>query len=406
MSSGYKAVKVSEHVYWVGAIDWGIRDFHGYETGRGSTYNAYLIEADDYILVDTVKAPFAEELISRIASVTDPSNIRYIISNHSEMDHSGSLPQVIEEVKPEKVFASPMGVKALVAHFHMDREITAVKDGESIELGGVKLTFWETRMLHWPDSMITYLADDRLLFSQDGFGMHLAAGRRFADEIPLSVRDEENARYYSNILLPYSPIVLKLLDRVAASGLDIRIVAPDHGPILRTQQDIEHALGEYARWARQEPSAKAVVVFDTMWGSTEKMGLAIGEALAEAGVDVRIMPLKSNHRSDVVTELLDSGALLVGTPTLNNGILPAVADVLTYIKGLKPRNLIGAAFGSYGWSGEGTKLVNEALEQMGVDLVQEPVRMKYVPDADAIGACRALGAGVAARLEEVVTGGS
>lgn len=406
MKGPFEAVRVSEHVYWVGAIDWGIRDFHGYETRRGSTYNAYLIEADDYILVDTVKAPFREELISRIASVTDPSNIRYIISNHSEMDHSGSLPQVIEEVKPEKVFASPMGVKALGAHFHMDREITAVKDGDSMELGGVKLAFWETRMLHWPDSMMTYLADDRLLFSQDGFGMHLAAGRRFADEIPESVRDEEGARYYSNILLPYSPIILKLLDRVAASGLDIRIVAPDHGPIMRTQEDIAHAIAKYAGWARQEPSEKALVVFDTMWGSTEKMGRAIGEALEDAGITVKVMPLKSNHRSDVITELLDAGALLVGTSTLNNGMLPTVADVLAYARGLKPRNLIGAAFGSYGWSGEGVKLVNEVLEQMGVELVQEPLNVKYVPDAEVLGTCRALGAKVAARLKEVVGGGS
>ena len=174
----------SEHVYWVGAIDWGIRDFHGYSTGRGSTYNAYLIEGDDYILMDTVKAPFADELLSRIASVTDPGNVRYLISNHSEMDHSGSLPAVLEAIEPEKVFASPMGVKALDAHFHMDREITALKDGQALNIGGVNLSFLETRMLHWPDSMVSYLAEDRLLISQDGFGMHLATSERFADEIP------------------------------------------------------------------------------------------------------------------------------------------------------------------------------------------------------------------------------
>ena len=322
------------------------------------------------------------------------------------MDHSGSLPRVIEQVKPEKVFASPMGVKALKAHFRPEMDITAVKDGESMNLGGVSLSFMETRMLHWPDSMITYVAEDRLLFSQDGFGMHLAAGRRFADEIPISVRDEENARYYANILLPYSPVVLKLLERVAASGLDIRVIAPDHGPILRTPADIEHALGEYARWAAQAPTLKAVVVFDTMWGSTERMGRAAAEALIDEGVDVKVMPLKSNHRSDVATELLDAGALLVGTATLNNGMLPAVADVLTYVKGLKPRNLVGGAFGSFGWSGEGAKHVNEVLEQMAVELVREPLSVKYVPDGIALDACRSLGAGVAARLKEVTGGGS
>ena len=251
MKSPYEAVRVSEHVYWVGAIDWGIRDFHGYNTNRGSTYNAYLIEADDYILIDTVRAPFAEELISRVSSVTDPGNIRYIISNHSEMDHSGSLPRVIEQVKPEKVFASPMGVKALKAHFRPELDITAVKDGESIRLGGVSLSFMETRMLHWPDSMITFVAEDRLLFSQDGFGMHLAAGRRFADEIPISMRDEENARYYANILLPYSPVVLKLLERVAASGLDIRRDS------ARPRADTPNACGHRARARRVCPVGSA-----------------------------------------------------------------------------------------------------------------------------------------------------
>ncbi|MCJ7652873.1 MAG: FprA family A-type flavoprotein, partial [Actinobacteria bacterium] len=233
MSGPFEAVKISDHVFWVGAIDWGIRDFHGYSTFRGSTYNAYLVVADDVILIDTVKAPFKEELLSRVSTVTAPSNIRYIISNHSEMDHSGCLPQVIAEVKPEKVFASPMGVKALEAHFHMGREITAVKDGDSLSLGGIDLSFLETRMLHWPDSMVTYFAEDKLLFSQDGFGMHLAAGERFADEIEESVMIEEGSKYFANILTPYAQLVTKLLERIGGLGIQIETICPDHGPIWR-----------------------------------------------------------------------------------------------------------------------------------------------------------------------------
>jgi flavorubredoxin len=403
MSEPFEAVKVSEHVYWVGAIDWGITDFHGYSTKRGSTYNAYLIVADDIILIDTVKAPFKAELLSRISSVTDPKNIRYIISNHSEMDHSGSLPGVIAEVQPETVFASPKGVEALGAHFHMDTEIVPVKDSNELKLGGLSLKCFETRMLHWPDSMITYVPEDKLLFSQDGFGMHLAASDRFADEIPESKILEEGTKYYANILLPYSPLILKLLERVAGLGVEIDVICPDHGPIWR--EDLGKILGLYEQWAKQEPTDKVVIVYDTMWGSTDMMARAISEGAEAEGSKVEVMSLKSHDRSEVVTELLDAGALVVGTPTINNGMFPTVADVLTYIKGLKPKNLIGAAFGSYGWSGQGSKLVNSMLEEIKVELVSEPVAAKYVPtDADLL-EFRALGSTVAKRLKEVVQGG-
>jgi flavorubredoxin len=404
MSGPFEAVKISDHVYWVGAIDWGIRDFHGYSTFRGSTYNAYLIVADDVILIDTVKAPFKDELLSRVASVTDPRNIKYIISNHSEMDHSGSLPRVIAEVEPEKVFASPNGVKALAAHFHMDREITAVKDGESLALGGVNLSFLETRMLHWPDSMVTYVAEDRLLFSQDGFGMHLATAERFADEIDECAIVEEGAKYYANILTPYSALVTKLIERVGSLGIRIDVLCPDHGPIWR--KDPGKIIGLWGKWAEQAPTMKALVVYDTMWGSTGKMARAISEGLVGGGAAASVMPLHSCHRSDVATELLEAGALLVGTPTINNNIFPTVADVLAYLRGLKFRNLVGAVFGSYGWSGEGHKLLNDELASMKVEIVADPMAVNYVPDGEALDRCRGLGLAVAEKLKEVVKGGS
>ena len=396
MKDIYSAVKVSDHVYWVGAIDWTIRDFHGYTTPHGSTYNAYLVMADEITLIDTVKAPFMDEMLSRIKSVVDPSQIKYIISNHSEMDHSGCLPQVIDLIKPEKVFASAMGTKTLREIFHNRIEISPVKDGEVLSLGNMELTFMETRMIHWPDSMFTYLGKDQLLFSQDAFGMHWATQERFADELPAAALEYEAATYYANIVLPYSPIVLKALDKLMATGWNIKIFAPDHGPVWR--KDLGEVIELYKKWASQKPIAKAVVVYATMWHSTEKMARVISEALAGAGAKVKLLSMNETHRSEVAYEVLNAGALIVGSPTLNNNILPQMADVMTYLKGLKPANLIGAAFGSYGWSGESVKDLEGLLKEMKVEIATEAVSVKNVPDSGVLEKCAELGRNIAAEL--------
>jgi len=391
------AVKVSDHVYWVGGVDWGIRDFHGYATSAGTSYNAFLIVADSVILVDTVKAPFRDEMLARIASVMDPGKIDYIISNHSEMDHSGCLPEMIERVQPKKVFASALGVKALEAHFGLT-DVTAVGDGEALSLGGVDLTFYETRMLHWPDSGFTWYPADGVLFSNDAFGMHLASTERFTDELPWPVIEGELGKYYANILLPLSKLVAKLLVRVGELALPIKLIANDHGPIWR--KDFDRLLGLYARWAEQKPTRKAVVVYDTMWGSTAKMALAVAEGLAAGGAAVKVMPLAGSHRSDVATELLDAGALVVGSPTLNRNMFPTLADLLTYLQGLAPKHLVGGAFGSYGWSSQVVKQLAAALTAMGVEVVGDGVATVYVPGDEALVNCKALGRQVAKRLEE------
>jgi flavorubredoxin len=396
MKNTFRAVRVTEDVWWVGAIDWNIRDFHGYQTRRGSTYNAYLILADKITLIDTVKAPFREEMLARIASVVDPGKIEYIVSNHSEMDHSGSLPEVIAAVNPKRVFASAVGAKTLTELFPLDREITAVQDGETLSLGNRSLTFLETRMLHWPDSMFAYLNEEQLLFSQDAFGMHLASLERFADECDPAILAYEAATYYANIILPYSPLVLKLIGKVTAAGLSFRIIAPDHGPIWR--KETGGIIGSYAKWAAQKPEAKAVVVYATMWHSTEKMARAISEGLAAGGLGVKLLSMDEVHRSDVVYELLGAGALAVGSPTLNNHLLPNMADILTYLKGLKPRNLIGAAFGSYGWSGEAVKEIEEILAEMKVEKAGEGIRVKNVPDAGVLARCYELGRTMAEKV--------
>jgi flavorubredoxin len=396
MQNIYSAVKISEHVYWVGAIDWTIRDFHGYTTPHGSTYNAYLIIADKITLIDAVKASFRDEMMARIRSVVDPSQIQYIVSNHSEQDHTGCLLDVIDVIKPEKVFASTMGKKTLKDIFHDTYEIIPVKEGETLSLGNMDLKFLETRMIHWPDSMFTYLAKDEILFSQDVFGMHLASLERFADEIPASTLEYEAATYYANIVLPYSPVVLKALDKVAATGWKIKIFAPDHGPVWR--KDLGFIIGLYKKWALQKPTAKAVVVYATMWHSTEKMAEAIAESMAQAGIRVKLISMNETHRSEVLYEVLEAGALMVGSPTLNNNILPQMADVMTYLKGLKPANLIGAAFGSYGWSGESVKDLEVMLKEMKVEIAAEAISVKHVPDSAILEKCSDLGKTIATEL--------
>ncbi|MBM3476177.1 MAG: FprA family A-type flavoprotein [Armatimonadetes bacterium] len=401
MHDALRAQQITDRVWWVGAIDWDIRDFHGYMTGRGTTWNAYLILGDEPILIDTVKPSGKAEMMARIASIIDPASIRYVISNHTEMDHSGSLPDVVRAVRPAQLFASQMGAKGLPAHFDVGMEITPVKDLETLTLGGGTLTFVETRMVHWPDSMFTYFAEDQVLFSSDGFGMHLASQQRFADELPAEVLDQEAAKYFANILLLFSPQLTKLLDKVAGLNLPLKVIAPDHGPIFR--EGLGEVIGRYARWAEQKPTMKAVVLYDSMWDSTKLMAKAIGEGLAEGGADPRLLWARGCHRSHVMGELLDAGALLVGGPTLNNGLFPTLADHLTYMKGLRPRNLVGAAFGSYGWSGEAVKLIEETLAAMDVELVQEGLRVKWVPTADDLLRSRQLGLAVAQRMHEVCT---
>ncbi len=395
---GFRAQQVADRVYWVGAIDWTVRDFHGYSTEQGTTYNAYLILAEKVTLIDTVKAPLKDELLARISSVISPQKIDYIISNHAEPDHSGALPQIIAEVKPERVFASVVGVKALEEHFHFGQQLIPVQDGDTLSLGDLTLKFMETRMLHWPDSMVTYLVEDNLLFSQDGFGMHLASGERFDDEIDEGVLYHQAAKYYANILLPYSSVVLKLLTRIEEAGLQIKFIAPDHGPIWRKNPG--QILNWYRRWAEQNPDPKVLIIYDTMWQSTDLLARAIADGVRDEGLMVRVMHLRANDRSDVMTEVLSAGAVVVGSPTLNNNVFPTVADMLTYMKGLKPKNKIGAAFGSYGWSGEAVRVIAEELKGMGMDVPFEPLKVKYVPDRLALDRAVDFGRGVARVLKE------
>ncbi len=386
-------VEISKGVYDVGVRDWNIRDFHGYSTYQGTTYNAFLIVDEKIILIDAVKKNFVDILIDNISRVVDPKKIDVVISNHTEMDHSGGLPRVMHKIGEDKpLYCSKMGQKNLSRHFRGHYNYHAVESGEELNIGDRTLTFLETRMLHWPDSMFTYLKEDKILFSSDAFGQHYAGCEKFDDEIGDAVMPHAK-KYFANILLPYSPLILKLVEQVTEMGLEFNMICPDHGILWRS--DPGKIINAYVEWSKQVPKKKVVVIYDTMWHSTEAMANAIIEGVAAEGVSVCLMHLRSWHRSDIMAELMDAAAVIVGSPTLNNGLFPTVSDMLTYMKGLKPRHKIGGAFGSYGWSGESVKLIRSELEAMDFDVIDGGPRIQYVPDQNDISACVAFGKKIA-----------
>lgn len=382
-------VEIKKDIYWVGALDWHIRDFHGYSTPKGTTYNAYLIMDEKIALFDTVKKPFLKEFMAGIRRIVDPKRIDYLVVNHVEMDHSGAVPEMIELIKPEKVICSTMGKKALIQHYHReDWPFEVVDTAKTLSLGKKSVSFLETRMIHWPDSMMSYIPEEKLLMSSDGFGQHWATSQRFDDEVDTGELMKHAAKYYANILLLYSPLVRKLLAKVADLGIEIDMIAPDHGLIWRSNPCA--VIDAYGRWSRQESTRKALIVYDTMWQATELMACAISEGLKAEGIDFKIFNLKLNHRSDIMTEVLDAGALILGSPTLNNGMMPTMADFLCYMKGLRPAGKIGAAFGSYGWSGEAVKQISEAMREMDIK-IEEGARVQYAPRKDDLDKCFDLG---------------
>ena len=396
-------IELAKGVYWVGAVDWLTRDFHGYSTNRGTTYNAYLIVDEKVTLIDTVKAGYRSDLMHRIRNIIDPKKIDYIVVNHVEMDHSGSLPQVIKDIEPEKVICSKMGHKALLKHFHNeDWPYHIVTPGEEMSLGEKTLNFLETRMLHWPDSMFTYLKEDQILFSSDAFGEHLATSERFDDEVNQDVLMFEATKYYANILTLYSPLVKKLIAKVAEMNLPLKMIAPDHGVIWRGNPG--KIIDAYSRWCVHEGNGKALIIYDTMWHSTEMMAKAIADGLQDQGIEYKLINLQVNHRSDVMTDVLESSGIILGCPTLNNGLLPRMAGFLMYMRGLRPTNKIGAAFGSYGWSGESVKLMNKSMLEMKFTMVHEGLKVQYVPEHTHLHECVELGRTVGQALNDLAAG--
>ena len=385
-----KAVEIKKNIYWVGSIDRDLKDFHGYLTQRGSTYNAYLVVDERIVLIDTVKHHSYDEMLARIKDVVDPAKIDYIISNHTEMDHSGCLPKIAKLANKAKVIASPNGEKGLGKHFEEEFNFKVVNTGDSINIGKRNLQFVLTPMVHWPDSMVTYLPEDKLLLSNDAFGQHIASSERFDDEIGLDIAIQEATKYYANIVLPFGAQVKKALD--ALSGLEIDMIAPSHGIIWR--KHFTEIIQKYKSWADNTTEEKAIIVYGTMWGSTEKVAETIYHVFIDKGIPVELLNLKNTHISDIMTQVLTAKYICVGSPTLNNAVLPTVAAFLNYMQGLGPKNRIGLSFGSYGWGGQSIGQIQEVLNSCGFQLL-DSIKVQYVPKKEAL-------AELASKLEKVI----
>ena len=375
-----KAVQVKEGIYWVGALDWHIRNFHGYTTNRGATYNAYLIIDEKITLIDTVKAPFAAEMLERISDVVDPSKIDYIVSNHVEMDHSGALPELLKVCPNATVVTSaPNGIKGLTAHYG-DYSYQAVKSGDSLNIGSRTLSFVSTPMLHWPDNMVVWCPEEKALFSNDAFGQHYCTSCRFDDETDLAVTLFEAKKYYANIVMCYGSQAAGAWKIVKELNPDM--IIPGHGVIWRSH--VADILNAYEHWSSSVPEAGALIVFDSMWHSTETMAQTIAEAFTEKGEPVKLFDLKQTHISDIVVSLLDCKYVAVGSPTLNNNMLPTVAAFLCYMKGLSPKNRQAFSFGSYGWGGQANGQIEEELKKCGFDICLETLKIQYIPSEEQL----------------------
>jgi flavorubredoxin len=371
-------MNIKSNIHWIGYIDWDLRNFHGYSTSAGSTYNAYLIIDDQPTIIDSVKHYAGDELVEKIKRLIDPGKIKYIVSNHTEMDHSGAISRLVELCPQAQVVCSPKGQEGLRRHFKQDWKFKVVNSQDTINLGKYQLQFFLTPMVHWPDSMVTYLGQEKILFSNDAFGQHYAGFNRYVDQVGQDIIFREAAKYYANIVMPYGAQVLKALE--ALSGLTIEMICPSHGLIWRQKDDIAKILKLYKEWAEYKSENKAVIVYDTMWHSTQKIAKKLYDLLDARQIPVQLMNLQNTHISDIVTQIMLSRMVLAGSPMLNNHILPTMASLLTYIKGLKPKNRYAFTFGSYGWSKLGFKELEDNLQEAGMELLEPGRYFQYVPD--------------------------
>ena len=380
----------------MGAVDWDIRNFHGYLTHMGTTYNSYLLVSDKIALVDTVKAPFYDTWVSHIKQYVDPKKIDYIISNHAEPDHSGSLSRFYKEEAPQaQVLATERGI-GIITKYYGELPITSTKEMPELSLGGKTLNFVAVPMAHWPDSMVTYIPEDKILLSNDAFGQHLSSTGRFDDEVDQRCLWHEAESYYANILMPLQGAVSRAIK--ALGGLPIELIAPSHGIIWRT--DIEEILNKYLQWISGYSVPRVIIPYDSMWNSTKIMAYAIAEGVASEGVECRVYNLTENHRSDIITDILEAKAILVGSPTLNNHVYPTVAEFLAYMRGLKPINKIGAAFGSYGWGGGAKRFIEEQMKLTDIELIENSLDYKFKPTDDEWQSAYDFGVMIAKKVKE------
>ena len=395
------AKKISDRITWVGKVDWELKSFHGNElsTAHGSSYNSYLLRDGKTVLIDTVWLPYDKEFVSRLKEEVDLSTIDCIVMNHNECDHSGSLPELMREIPDTPIYCTKKGEAIIRGHYHKDWNFLNVKTGDTLELASGTLTLIEAPMLHWPDTMFTYWSGDGgVLFSNDGFGQHLASESLYDDEVDRDVLFREAEKYYANILNTYSPMVTRKVKEILGMNLPLRLICPSHGVIWKNEPSA--IVEKYLQWADSYREDQVTIVYDTMWQSTRKMAQAIASGIREVSpsTTVKLMNAALDDKNDILTEIFHSKALLVGSPTINFGVSYAIAGILEMIHGLRLKGKKAAAFGSYGWSGEAVKTMTESLSGAGLEVVDEGLRMLWVPDDDSLKACEEWGRAFAGKI--------
>lgn len=386
--------KISDTVSWVGKIDWELNKFHGdeYSTHKGSSYNSYLIRDEKTVLIDTAWKPFSNEFVTNLKKEIDLKEIDYIIMNHSEIDHSGALCELMEEIPNTPIYCTKKGVGIIKGHHHHNEwNFVEVKTGDTLDIGKNKLTFVEATMLHWPDTMMTYMSGENILFSNDAFGQHYASELMYNDKVDQDELYTEAMKYYANILTPFSKFVTKKIDEVVGMNIPINMICPSHGIIWRDNP--LQIITKYVEWAKGYQENQITIIYDSMWNGTRRMAEVIAEGITSVDKDVTIKIYNSSKRdkNDIITEVFKSKMVLVGSSTINNGILSSTAAILEMIKGLKFINKKAAAFGSYGWSGEGNKIITEQLKESKFEVINDGIRALWNPDEDALAQCRKFG---------------
>lgn len=385
--------KINDYITYVGKIDWELRTFHGeeYSTHHGSSYNSFLVRDEKTVLIDTVWKPFGREFVQKLKKVIDLKDIDYIIMNHSEVDHSGALPYLMDEIPDTPIYCTANGKKVIQGHYHKNWNFVEVKTGDRLSLGKKEMIFIEARMLHWPDTMFSYLTGDNILFSNDAFGQHYASEHMYNDLVNTTELYQEALKYYANILTPFNKLVEAKINEVVKMDLPISMICPSHGIIWR--DDPLQIVNSYLEWAKNYQENQITIIYDTMWDSTRKMAESIAEGIRKVNTDttVKIYNSARSDKTDIIAEVFRSKVVLVGSPTVNNGYLSSIAGILEEMKGMKFKNKKAAAFGSYGWSGEVLKLITEELQKGGFEVMDDGLRLLWVPDKEGIEQCIEMG---------------
>jgi len=396
-------IKIKNNIDWVGKIDWELRKFHGneYSTHHGSTYNSYLIMEEKNILVDTVWLPYAKEFVDNLSKEIELKEIDFIIANHAEIDHSGSLPELMRHIPETPIYCTANGIKSLKGHYHQDWNFVLVKTGDSLKIGNNKaLVFVEMKMLHWPDSMACYLTGDNVLFSNDAFGQHYASEDMFNDLVDQNELFKECIKYYANILTPFSSLVEKKIKEVLSLELPIEIIATSHGVIWRDKPT--QIIEKYLEWSAAYQENMVTIIYDTMWGGTRRMAEAIAKGIhnQDSSVNIKVHNSATTDKNDIITDVFKSRAILIGSPTINRGILTSIAGLLEEIKGLGFKGKKAAAFGCYGWGGESVNILTNLLKQSGFQIINEGIKALWNPDDESIKRSFEFGQELADKIKE------